>query len=97
MRQAFLLGRLVLCTLLSASCATNYVTDKAKPQTQYDEKQKQDVVIKKGHPAFYALLPLSVPVDVVTFPVQVVVFSCWPGPKASDCPQLTPINFIQAN
>jgi hypothetical protein len=74
-------------------CATNYVTDKAKPQTQYDEKQKKDVVLAKGQPAYYALLPVSIPVDIVTFPVQLVVFSIWPGPMASDYPQVQPKDF----
>ena len=30
----------------------------------------------KSHPAYYALTPLTVPVDVVTFPFQFIDFCC---------------------
>ena len=62
-------------------CATNYVVaGKAKPHVTYD-KQKQHYSQIAGQPAYYALLPISVPFDILTSPIQLCVLLAWPAAK----------------
>jgi hypothetical protein len=80
MKQSTTLLVAGLVTLLSG-CATNYVVAwKARPHFEFDKQQQQDVHVA-GHPAYYALLPLSVPFDIVTSPIQLCVLLAWPAPK----------------
>jgi hypothetical protein len=50
-----------------------------------DTKPYYEFYVSRPHPAYYALLPLTVPLDIVTFPIQVVgvgVWVCAIGPVA---------------
>ena len=64
---------------LVSGCATNYVVEwKAKPHVEFDQN-----VVVAGHPAYYALLPLSVPFDIATSPIQLCIILAWPAAKIS--------------
>ena len=66
---------LLLITLLAGSngCMTCAVLDGAKAETHKDDNGRV-IVDEKSHPAYYALLPLSIPADIATSPIQAVYF-----------------------
>jgi hypothetical protein len=67
--------------LLTSGCATNHVVEwKAKSHVEWDKASEQNVEVA-GEPAYYALLPLTVPFDVVTSPIQLGVLLAWPAAK----------------
>ena len=69
------------CLLITSGCATNYVVEwKAKPHVEWDQASEQNLEVA-GKPAYYALLPLTVPFDVVTSPIQLCVLLAWPAAK----------------
>jgi uncharacterized protein YceK len=55
----------------SNGCMTMATADHAKAKTHEDDKGNV-VVDKKSQPAYYALMPLTVPADIVTLPFQAV-------------------------
>lgn len=66
---------------LTSGCATNYVVEwKAKPHVAFDKKEQENVQVV-GRPAYYALLPLSIPFDVLTSPIQFCILLAWPVAK----------------
>ncbi len=68
-------------SVLVSGCATNYVVAwKAKPHVEYDKQQQHDIQVA-GQPAYYALLPLSVPFDIATSPIQLCILLAWPAAK----------------
>jgi C4-dicarboxylate transporter len=70
------------CLLLTSGCATNHVVEwKAKSHVEWDKASEQNVEVA-GEPAYYALLPLTVPFDVVTSPIQLGVLLAWPAAKS---------------
>jgi hypothetical protein len=72
---------LCACLFLATGCATNYVVQwKAKPHVEWDKPNNQNMEVA-GKPAYYALLPLTVPFDVVTSPVQLGILLAWPAAK----------------
>lgn len=72
---------LALGLLLTSGCATQYTVEwKAKPHVEWDEATRQNLDVP-GKPAYYALLPLTVPFDIATAPVQLCVLLAWPAPK----------------
>jgi hypothetical protein len=75
---------LALGLLLTGGCATHYTVEwKAKPHVEWDETTQQNVDVP-GKPAYYALLPLTVPFDIVTAPIQLCVLLAWPAAKTPD-------------
>ena len=56
------------CLLATSGCISAHVVNKkAKPHVEYDEKKKETVEVA-GQPAYYALLPLTIPADIVASP-----------------------------
>jgi len=53
---------------------------KAKPHVEWDEGSEQNLEVA-GRPAYYALLSLTVPFDVVTSPLQLCVLLAWPAAR----------------
>ena len=67
--------------LFTSGCATNHVVEwKAKSHVEWDKATEQNIEVA-GKPAYYALLPLTVPFDVVTSPIQLCVLLAWPAAK----------------
>jgi uncharacterized protein YceK len=60
---------LVACLLATSGCISATLVANTKATTRYDRKTKKDESVP-GHPALYALLPLSIPLDIVTLPFQ---------------------------
>jgi len=80
--QLLLAGWLVF----TSGCATNYVVAwKAKPHREFDKTKGHDVEVA-GRPAYYALLPLTIPFDIVTSPVQFCYLLTWPAAKTPKAP-----------
>jgi hypothetical protein len=48
------------------------VNNKAKPHLEFDPAQQQNRQVD-GRPGYYALLPLTVTVDLVTSPIQLLL------------------------
>ena len=73
------------CLLLTSGCATNHVVEwKAKSHVEWDKASEQNVEVA-GEPAYYALLPLTVPFDVLLVLdelVQLGVLLAWPAAKS---------------
>ena len=70
------------CLVLANGCASYHVVEqKAKSHVEWEEANKRNVEVA-GRPAYYALLPLTIPFDVVTSPVQLVILLSWPVAKA---------------
>ena len=66
---------LALSLLLTPGCiSTHVVQKKAKPHQEYDPLTKENRPVE-GRPACYALLPLTVVADIVTAPVQLILFA----------------------
>lgn len=69
------------CLIACGGCASNYVVEwKARTHTEWDKVQEHNVEVP-GQPAYYALLPISVPFDIVTSPIQLIVLLSWPAAK----------------
>ena len=81
-RMSRIMTRTILCLLIACGgCASNYVVEwKAKAHTEWDKVQEHNVEVP-GQPAYYALLPILVPFDIVTSPVQLIVLLSWPAAK----------------
>jgi hypothetical protein len=47
--------------------------ERVDDHTRYNRKTKEREEVK-GQPGYYAVLPLSVPADIATAPIQLVVF-----------------------
>jgi hypothetical protein len=61
---------LLVCTLCFCGCATYTVVDQSK-----HEDKKPDGSIKTWYnPAYFLLFPITVPVDIVTYPFQLLLF-----------------------
>ena len=71
MRLPLLLNAM-LATALS-SCATMNVLQEAKGG-EYTLNGKDVVGVERDHPEAYLLLPVTVPVDIVTSPLQLFYF-----------------------
>lgn len=65
------LAFLIACGLLSA-CATMTVTRRA--QGSYFIRPRTETPLSPN-PFFYALVPLTVPFDIVTAPLQLIIFT----------------------
>jgi hypothetical protein len=48
--------------------STHVVKNKARPHAEYGAEVE-------GQPGYYALLPLTIPADLATYPVQIIFFS----------------------
>jgi hypothetical protein len=83
---------LIVGCIACAGCATNYVVEwKAKPHVGLDKKEQTNVQVA-GQPGYYALLPLSIPFDIATCPVQLCILLAWPAAKAPGSkPALAPM------
>ena len=69
------------CWGVTSGCFTNHVVVwKAKPHREFDPAQKRDVEVA-GQPGYYALVPLTVPLDIVTSPIQLGVLLAWPAAR----------------
>src|SRR5438105_1273054 len=69
--------------VFTSGCATNYVVEwKAKPHRKFDKQTEHDVEVA-GHPAYYVLLPVTIPLDIVTAPVQLGVLLAWPAARTN--------------
>ena len=84
--ESKIMTRTILCLLFGCliacgGCASNYVVEwKAKTHTEWDKVQEHNIDVP-GQPAYYALLPISVPFDIVTSPIQLIVLLSWPAAK----------------
>jgi len=86
---------LVAGLMVSAcGCATNYVVEwKAKSHVEFDNERQQDIHVA-GQPAYYALLPVSVPFDIATSPVQLCVLLAWPACKLQATNMVFATNYV---
>jgi hypothetical protein len=67
---------------------------KAKPHRKFDKQKEHDVEVA-GQPAYYALLPLTIPLDIVTSPVQLGVLFAWPAARSNPATKATCIVVVQ--
>jgi hypothetical protein len=59
---------LTLCLLTTSGCISAHVVNNmAKAHVEYDDKKKESVDVA-AQPAYYALLPLTIPADIVASP-----------------------------
>jgi hypothetical protein len=75
----FLLTCLFLALLFtSTGCITSTAIDKAKPEPRWNPETKKTEPLPE-QPGYYALLPLTIPADVVTSPFQLIgyCFFAW--------------------
>jgi C4-dicarboxylate transporter len=81
---------LVLLLVITNGCfTTHYVVEwKAKRHVEFDEKNSENVEVP-GRPIYYALLPLTIPVDIVTAPIQFGILMAWPVAKTPQAPETT--------
>jgi hypothetical protein len=82
-------GFLLLAVLLFGSgcfVLTEMVTERAKAHTRESKKtgKSEDV---PANPAYYALMPLTVPADIALTPLELLLFGIW---MAAGAPGLTP-------
>ena len=70
MKQIFAFA--IACIMVSTSgcISTHVVKRKAQTHWVYDEEGRREV---EGQKAYYALLPLTIVADVVTYPIQIFV------------------------
>ena len=77
MRSLFL-SFLIGCSVACSGCLTSKVVERAKDQQQWNaDTKEQDTV--PGRPAYYALVPLTVPVDIPTLPFIFIYSIAFPG------------------
>jgi len=72
---------LSLCAVLAMSlsgCMASIATyNKARGKYTWPDKPKDQMPPREPKPVYYALLPVTVPFDVVTSPFQVPLFIMW--------------------
>ena len=69
---------------LNAGCVTDYLVEwKAKPHVEWDKSKNQEITMP-GQPAYYALVPLALPVDIVAAPIEAIVIGTCGGAKAGE-------------
>jgi len=68
---AFFLAATMVAT--SGCISTHVVKHKAKAHTEYDPATDVHNSVE-GQPGFYALLPLTLPADIATYPFQLIFF-----------------------
>ena len=80
--RCFSLKRFLTVALLSSisfcfsGCVlTNFVTARAQGRKFASYRDPKQPPPFKPNPAYYALLPFAVPLDVVTFPIQFLIYS----------------------
>jgi hypothetical protein len=73
--KSYTIFLLIALLVGSNGCMTASSIRHAKAQTHQDDKGAV-IVDKKSHPAYYALLPLTVPLDIATCPFQ-ALWICW--------------------
>ena len=61
MKLLFLSALLIGCSVACSGCLTSKVVEKAKDQQQWNAETKEQETVP-GHAAYYALMPLTVPV-----------------------------------
>jgi hypothetical protein len=61
---------LIVSLIGTSSCMTCCTIDRAKTKTYHTENNGK--LVEESHPAYYLLLPFTVPGDVVTSPFQAV-------------------------
>jgi len=61
---------LPLCVVSICGCASTLVVSKATEHQDYDEKT--DKMVGPVNYGYYCLLPVTVPWDIVTFPIQCI-------------------------
>lgn len=72
-RNLFLLAAILLPLILNAGCATMHTIDAAKgDRTARNEKDDKNGKPSEAgpQPAYYLLLPLTIPFDIATSPIQ---------------------------
>jgi hypothetical protein len=65
------------CSLLTSGCASLEVNDRAGPHYVEPKNPEDWRAIGRtvpGNPGYYALLPLAIPFDIATFPIQLVIY-----------------------
>jgi hypothetical protein len=58
----------------SGCISTHMVKNKAQPHAEYDPTTERHRLVD-GQPGYYALLPLSIPADIATYPFQLIFFA----------------------
>jgi len=69
--KSLIAGLLSASLFLNTGCMTHAVVEKARPTQKLNPKTKNEEIIP-GHSGYYALLPLSIPADIVTLPFQII-------------------------
>ena len=59
--------------MFHTGCITTVVTQQARGIRTFESADKKKQSPLKPNPAFYALIPLTVPLDIVTMPAQFVM------------------------
>lgn len=72
MKRIFAFSLLCVTVFTSGCISTHVVKQKAQSHLEYDADGRHEV---DGNKAYYALLPLTIVADVVTYPIQVFVVS----------------------
>ena len=78
MKSLFPITLLLGCSIACSGCLTSKVVEKAKDQQQWNAETKEQETVA-GHPAYYALVPLTVPVDIPTLPFIFIYSIAFPG------------------
>ena len=78
MKLLFLSALLIGCSVACSGCLTSKVVEKAKDQQQWNAETKEQETVP-GHAAYYALMPLTVPVDIPTLPFVFIYSIAFPG------------------
>ena len=72
---------LALCSILPqglGGCMASIATyNKARGEYTWPDRPKEQLPPLEPQPAYYALLPLTVPFDIVTSPFQLPLFVMW--------------------
>lgn len=76
MKFLFVTGSLL--PLVLSGCMTTVVTwNKARGNYTWPDAPKEQLPPLEPKPAYYALLPVTVPFDAVTAPIQAPLFIMW--------------------
>lgn len=62
----------------SSGCITSKVVEKAKDQERWNPEIKKSEKVP-GHPGYYALVPLTIPMDIPLLPFVFVYSLAFPG------------------
>jgi hypothetical protein len=71
--KIFSMCLLLACCFVGSGCMSIATLEQTKLHTRYNRKTKEREPVE-GQPVFYALLPLTVPADIATAPLQVIAF-----------------------